>query len=405
MLSAVMALLQRDGRVTYRTFRDAFNIDDALLEERREELTFRRLAVDEGDKGLVWTREPPTDSIPVVVTPSQPAAVEATAVPSPAAPTLPPMVTPTCPPANGPTASLEDAAGDVLPDESVIVPEPARHVLEAERRQLTVMFCDLVGSTNLSGKLDPEDLREVVRAYQETAADVIQRYEGHIAQYLGDGLLIYFGYPVAHEDDAQRAVYTGLEIPEAIAMLNLRLEADYGVQLAVRIGIHTGPVVVGEMGGGDRHENLALGETPNIASRLEGLAQPNMAVVSSVTAQLVQRSFVLEEFGPHELKGVTEPMMLYTVVSPREAEQDDHETPMTGGFDTLVGRDEEIGLLLRRWEQSKDGFGQVVLISGEAGIGKSSLVEGLRGRARQERSRAPGRDVAPRLSRFPVPHE
>jgi predicted ATPase/class 3 adenylate cyclase len=246
------------------------------------------------------------------------------------------------------------------------------------------MFCDLVGSTDLSGKLDPEDLRDVVRAYQKMAAEVIQRYEGHIAQYLGDGLLIYFGYPVAHEDDAQRAVYTGLGIPEAIVTLNTQLKADYGVQLAVRIGIHTGPVVVGEMGGGGRHENLALGETPNIAARLEGLAPPNTVVMSAVTAHLVERTFILEELGPHALKGVVEPMMLYTVVTPREVDRDDHEAMMAGGFEALVGRDEEIGLLLRRWEQSKDGFGQVVLIRGEAGIGKSSLVEGLRGHVRAE---------------------
>jgi class 3 adenylate cyclase len=245
------------------------------------------------------------------------------------------------------------------------------------------MFCDLVGSTDLSGKLDPEDLREVVRAYQEKAAEVIERYEGHIAQYLGDGLLIYFGFPIAHEDDAQRAAYTGLGIPEAITALNDHLETHYGVQLAVRIGIHTGPVVVGEMGGGSRHENLALGETPNIAARLEGLAQPNTSVISPTTAQLVQRSFVLQELGPHELKGVTDAMMLYTVIAPRTSTVADDDS-MTGGFDALVGRDEEIGLLLRRWEQSKDGLGQVVLLSGEAGIGKSSLVDGLRDHVHQE---------------------
>lgn len=178
------------------------------------------------------------------------------------------------------------------------------------------MFCDVVGSTDLPGKLDPEDLREVVRAYQEAVAEVIQHYEGHIAQYLGDGLLIYFGFPVAHEDAAQRAIYTGLGISEAMANLNSRLQTDYGVELAVRIGIHTGPVVVGEMGGGSRHENLALGETPNIAERLEGLAQANTVVISQVTAQLVQRSFVLEELGSHELKGVAELIRLYTVIRP-----------------------------------------------------------------------------------------
>jgi class 3 adenylate cyclase len=180
-------------------------------------------------------------------------------------------------------------------------------------------------------------------------------------------LLIYFGWPVAHENDAQRAVYTGLAMPEAMTILNTRLEADYGVQHTVRIGIHTGPVVVGEMGGGDRYENLALGETPNIASRLEGLAKPNTTVVSAVTAQIVQRSFVLDELGPHDLKGVTDPMMLYTVVAPQTADRA-HDSAITGGFDALVGRDEEIGLLLRRWEQSKAGFGQVVLISGRRAL-------------------------------------
>lgn len=166
--------------------------------------------------------------------------------------------------------------------------------------------------------------------------------------------------------------------------LNTRLQADYGVKLGVRIGIHTGSVVVGEMGGGGRHENLALGETPNIAARLEELAQTNMAVISPVTAQLVQRTFVLEQLGYHELKGIAEPMMLYAVVSPRESAYDDHGLMMAGGFEALVGRDEEIGLLLRRWEQSKEGQGQVVLISGEAGLGKSSLVEGLRAHAQHE---------------------
>ena len=180
---------------------------------------------------------------------------------------------------------------------TAVASAPTRPAPEAERRQLTVMFCDLVGSTTLSGQFDPEDLREVVRAYQETAAAVIQRYEGHIAQYLGDGLLVYFGYPLAHEDDALRAVYTGLDIIDAMATLNTRLEADYGVQLAVRLGLHTGPVVVGQMGGGGRHEQLALGETPNIAARLEGLAAPNTVVVSPVTARLVADTCVLESLG------------------------------------------------------------------------------------------------------------
>ena len=165
-----------------------------------------------------------------------------------------------------------------------------------------MLFCDLVGSTQLSGQLDPEDLRVVVRAYQEAAAEVIQHYAGHIAQYLGDGLLVYFGYPTAHEDDARRAVHTGLGIVQAIATLNTRLAAQYGVNLAVRLGIHTGPVVVGVMGGGG-HEHLALGETPNIAARLQGLAPANAVVISAVTARLVHGAFALEDLGTHAPRG------------------------------------------------------------------------------------------------------
>ena len=248
---------------------------------------------------------------------------------------------------------------------------------EAERRQLTVMFCDLVESTNLSARLDPEDLREVVRSYQETAADVIQGFDGHIAQYLGDGLLVYFGYPQAHEDDAHRAVRAALGIVEATGTLNSRLESQYGVQLAVRLGIHTGPVVVGEMGGGGRHEQLALGETPNIAARIERLAEPNTVVISAMTKRLVEGAFVLEDLGSHRLKGVPEPIAVAQVLNPIVVQSDEEEVG-TGIVTPLVGRDEEIGLLLRRWEQSKEGFGQVVLINGEAGIGKSALADVLR---------------------------
>ncbi len=372
LIRGVMGMLQREQRVTYRTLKYVFRLDDGLLEEVKKELVLIGRACDEDGKVLIWTGETQPAVSPAVATPSQPAVPEGV------------TITETRIPSNGPAALPEAISVDIPSGESMAVPEPVCSVPDAERRQLTVMFCDLVGSTDLSGKLDPEDLREVVRAYQATAAEVIERYKGHIAQYLGDGLLIYFGFPVAHEDDAHRAVYTGWEIPEAMAGLNTRLQADYGVQLAVRIGIHTGPVVVGEMGGGGRYEHLALGETPNIAARLEGLAQPNTAVMSPVTAQLVQRSFILEELGPHELKGVAEPMPLYAVVAPRSVEPDNPETMPAGEFDALVGRDEEIGLLLRRWEQSKDGFGQVVLISGEAGIGKSSLVEGLWHHVREE---------------------
>src|SRR5262249_5661978 len=162
---------------------------------------------------------------------------------------------------------------------------------EAERRQLTVMFCDLVDSTKLSSQLDPEEYRDVVRAYQTACTEVIRHYDGHIAQLLGDGLLVYFGYPQAHEDDAQRAVRTGLGILTAMGDLNTRLQQEKGIQLAIRIGIHTGLVVIGEMGGTGRQEQLALGEVPNVASRVQGLAEPNTLIISADTYRLIQGYF------------------------------------------------------------------------------------------------------------------
>ena len=188
------------------------------------------------------------------------------------------------------------------------------HPAEAERRQLTVLFCDLVDSTPLASQLDPEDLREVVRAYQETCAKVIARYEGYIAQYLGDGLLVYFGYPLAHEDDAQRAVRAGLGIVEALSQLNTRLAQERGVHLAVRLGIHTGLVVVGEVGGGTRQEQLALGETPNLAARLQGIATPNTLVISIATYQLLGGFFACQSLGTQLLRGIPQPLEVYQVL-------------------------------------------------------------------------------------------
>ena len=281
------------------------------------------------------------------------------------------------PSASGPSDIPRDLPAEVAPRPVDTRPP------EAERRQLTVLFCDLVGSTPLSSQLDPEDLRAVVRAYQEAAAEVIQQYEGHIAQYLGDGLLVYFGYPTAHEDDPRRAVHVGLGVVQAIATLNTRLAVPYGVQLAVRVGIHTGPVVVGVMGGGGRHEHLALGETPNLAVRLQALAPANAVVISAVTARLVQGTFALEDLGSHMLHGIAEPMAVSRVRGLLTTPSRDEEF-VAAGVPLLVGRDEEVGLLRRRWEQSKAGLGQVVLISGEVGIGKSALVEALRVQVRAE---------------------
>jgi class 3 adenylate cyclase len=248
------------------------------------------------------------------------------------------------------------------------------------------MFCDLVGSTPLSEQLDPEELREVVRAYQATCAEVVQRFEGHIAQYLGDALLVYFGYPQAHEDDAQRAVRAGLGMLTAMGTLNTRLEREKGVRLAIRVGIHTGLVVVGEMGSVRRYERLALGDTPNVASRIQGLATPDTVAISAATSRLVQGYFVCQELGTHALRGVATPMPVYRVLGESGA-QSRLEVAATRGLTPLVGREQEVGLLLERWAQAKDGRGQVVVLSGEAGIGKSRLVQMLHERVVSEGSR------------------
>ena len=251
---------------------------------------------------------------------------------------------------------------------------------EAERRQLTVMFVDLVGSTALSSKLDPEDLREVLRAYQETCAEAVARFEGHVAKYIGDGLLVYFGYPQAHEDDAQRAVKAGLGIVENVGSLNLRLAEDYRIELKVRVGINTGLVVAGEMGGGaTREADAIVGETPNVAARLEGLAKPNTVAISAATHALVEGLFECDDLGPRRLKGISEKVPVYRARG-ESAAASRFEAAAERGLTPLVGREEEIGLLMKRWEQAQDGEGQVVLLSGEAGVGKSRIVRAFRDR-------------------------
>jgi TOMM system kinase/cyclase fusion protein len=282
-----------------------------------------------------------------------------------------------------PTDHQQARASD--PTAPLGLPPAQRSAPEAERRQLTVLFCDLVDSTALAGQLDPEEWREVVRAYQATCAEVIQRFNGHIAQYLGDGLLIYFGYPQAHEDDAQRAVRTALGMVEAIGKLNAQFRQGTGIQLAVRVGIHTGLVVIGEMGGSGRQEQLALGDTPNIAARLQGLAEPNTVVLSAATRRLVEAYFTYAELGPQALKGVATPLVVSQVLG-ESAVRSRLDAAAPRGLTPLVGREQEIGLLLERWAQVKDSMGQVVVLSGEAGIGKSRLVQVLQERVSGERA-------------------
>jgi class 3 adenylate cyclase/predicted ATPase len=241
---------------------------------------------------------------------------------------------------------------------------------EAERRQLTVMFCDLVGSTALSTRHDPEDLRELIGAYHRALADTVGRFDGFVAKYMGDGVLIYFGYPQAHEDDAERAVRAGLAVIEAVGHLSGRED------LSVRLGIATGLAVVGDLiGEGAAQERGVVGETPNLAARLQALAAPNTLVIGEATRRQVGGLFDLAELGPQALTGFAEPQPTWRVIG--ESGMLSRFEALRSGETPLVGRDEEVELLIRRWQQAKSGEGRVVLISGEPGIGKSRLTAAL----------------------------
>jgi class 3 adenylate cyclase len=241
----------------------------------------------------------------------------------------------------------------------------------AERRQVTVMFADLVGSTALSARMDPEDLREVISAYQKCVAETVQRSGGFVAKYMGDGVLVYFGYPQAHEDDAERAVRAGLELVAAVGALKTH------APLQTRVGIATGLVVVGDLiGSGASQEQAIVGETPNVAARLQGVAEPNSVVIAESTRKLVGNLFELEDVGAKDLKGIAGPMRAWAALRPSSVESR-FEALHASGVTELVGREEELEILLRRWSKAKIGEGQVVLLSGEAGIGKSRLTAAL----------------------------
>ena len=241
----------------------------------------------------------------------------------------------------------------------------------AERRQVTVMFSDLVGSTALSARMDPEDLREVISAYQKCVAETVQRFGGFVAKYMGDGVLVYFGYPQAHEYDAERAVRAGLELVAAVSGLKTH------AALQTRVGIATGLVVVGDLiGSGASQEQAIVGETPNLAARLQGIAEPNSVVIAESTRKLVGNLFSLEDLGAQDLKGISGPVRAWAALRPASVESR-FEALHSAGLTDLVGRQEELDLLLRRWSKAKTGEGQVVLLSGEAGIGKSRLTAAL----------------------------
>jgi len=243
---------------------------------------------------------------------------------------------------------------------------------QGERRQTTVLFCDLVGSTKLSARLDPEDMSELLHAYRNCCAETIARWDGYLARYMGDGVLAYFGWPRAHEDDAERAVRAGLALVEAVPMLPAK------ERLQVRVGIGTGLTVVGDLvGSGDAQERGIVGESPNLAARLQGLAAPNSVVIGPATRSLLGDLFELRDLGPVEVKGLAEPVHAYAVLRASAAESRFEALHSNVELTPLVGRDEEIGLIERRWARAKQGDGQIVLLAGEPGIGKSRLTAAL----------------------------
>ena len=341
-LIETIEMLRRQKRVSYRALKRQFGIDDAFVDDLKSEIVeVLELALDHEGRMLVWKGGEAEVG----------AAVDAAAMPE----------------------SPEAPGGDKPQDRAPMVAPMAAPMAGAERRQLTVMFCDLVGSTELSAQLDPEDLRDVLRQYQDETAAAIRRFEGFVAQYLGDGMLIYFGYPSAHEDDAERAIRAGLEILVGMQDLN-RAHFQGRSRLSVRIGIHTGQVVVSEVGSGERREHLALGETPNVAAKLQASAEPDALLITAATRRLVEDKFMFAPTRPLELRGRAEPIDTFRVLGLRDAEQG----PGVMSAAPVLGRGTETQLLRECWTRSKEGIGQVVLLRGEAGIGKSRLVGSLR---------------------------
>jgi class 3 adenylate cyclase/predicted ATPase len=351
-----------EERVSYRTIKRDFGLDEEDIEELRFFLTQRTtLATDLDGRFLVRANgsSPPVaahlNSVtarPEAERMSRDLPLEATSAPSAAA--------------------------------AVTAAEP----IGAERRQVTVMFCDLVGSTDLASQLDPEDMADVIRAYQGTVSAVIRRFDGYIAKFMGDGVLVYFGFPHAQEKDAGRAVRAGLAILDAVPGLNADVGRVKNVALAVRIGIATGVVMVGEtVGTGAGSEKTIVGETPNLAARLQGLATPNAIVLSALTRTLAGEEFVYVEFGAHQLKGISEPVSAWRVAGLADTGVEaDGDAASAVAAPLLVGRDEEIGLLRRAWQQSRDERrGHVVIVSGEPGIGKSTLIRALRADVMKQR--------------------
>ena len=365
-LKKIVWRLLNERQVSYQWLKLEMDLDDAKIEALRRELVqVRRWAIDRDGEFLVWAGGGPASEAPL----------EANELPA-----LKPLQSIS----RTERASLiEPAAAPVNEVGTALTAN------DAERRPLTVMFCDLADSTALSTKLDPEDLQDIIRAYQETCTTLIREYEGFVAKYMGDGILVYFGYPRSLERNAERAVRSGLAIIDAIIALNRTLGHKKGAELAVRIGISTGMVMVGEIvGDGFAQERTVIGEAPNMAARLQGVAGRNGLVIGGLTKDLSGDAFVYRDLGTQELKGISGRVQTWGVVGLAEDlvdGVDDAETDGAAEVPELIGRDEEIGLLRRAWASTREERrGQVVTISGEAGIGKSVLIDGLKAEARND---------------------
>lgn len=373
VLAEVTWLLLCERRLTYRRIKREYNLDAAAVEDLRHELIqVKGCAADQDGEFLTWAGTTENAQSPSAQSDgSRISALRPLALPEVASPK------------NELVNAIEPAVVSPLTDP----PEAILPTSDAERRPLTVLFCDLADSTALSTRLDPEDLQDVIRTYQETCARHIQEYEGFVAKYMGDGILVYFGYPKSLERNAERAVRSALDIVAAMVGLNQTLGQDKGIEIAVRLGIATGMVMVGEIvGQGMAQERTVIGEAPNMAARLQALAGRNGIVVSRLTRELAGDAFDYEDLGSHELKGITGLVQTWGVTRLHDdtgvAHGDDHDVITAP---VLVGRDEEIGLLRRAWQSTKDeGRGQVVILSGEAGIGKSSLIDRLKAEVRTE---------------------
>jgi class 3 adenylate cyclase/predicted ATPase len=342
VLDQIRELLAAKGRLTYRSLKVRFALDEEYLAACKEELIeAERVAVDEDDKVLVWVGAAPVPSAELQVS---------------SFPTQPPV-----------PQTLD--SGLWTPDSTRQSPAPNPQPPAGERRQLTVMFCDMVGFTELANRVDPEVLQEIIRSYEDACAVCITRYEGYVFQRLGDGIVAFFGYPLAHEGEAERAIHAGLAIIESLAKLDV---PEVG-HLHVRIGIATGVVVVA---GGEKG---AVGETPNLASRLQGIAPMDSIVVSERVRRLAGGAFAYADLGEQTLKGIAQPTRAYRIVGMSHAASR-FDAATQGALTSLVGREHEIALLLERWQLAQDGEGQVVLLSGEPGIGKSRILSALRER-------------------------